>query len=715
MTTPRTLQIVDPPDAQRTVEVQGAPWLIGRQQGCQLVLQHSSVSRQHAKLIQDPNGDTLITDLESSNGTKLNGEDLTPHAPYRLRPGDVLTLGIFRLNWSGPEVEPTIDPDAGLPSAAPVAVSLPPEPAAPPTPAAAPPEPSLPEAVPVDPSLPEAVPVSQPAPEAPAAMDPPPVSSPPLVPAEPSQAPPEAAAPPAAKPSTKKKPKPAAKAKPQPAAEKPAPKKPAKKPAKAEPSPKTAPRPPLAPAMPPESDASDGVRESFIPDDLPAVKSVEDPGAELSPLDAAAASAVSLTTDQIRKAMSLAEGLADLDQRSQRLALLCRQLAGPVVPALSAAVLRLDAPHWETKPRLLSQAIAPAADPNVAEYVSRTLLKCVHERKLPVLASNRDSSADDDAQLSMSPDEGSVVAMAGPLRVDDESMDVLYLLMPAGYGTAQWLALISIATQQFEAADRAAEARVRAEREAAVQRDLLRAREIQHALVPASQTRAGLEIAVGFEPCHEVGGDYVDVVPMPDGRTLLALADVCGKGIQASLVCASLHGMLRACINAGLDLGAVGQTLNAYLVEHLPEGGFATLVAAAVDPGSGQVEVFNAGHPPPLVVKPDGSAAPIDSGIHTPLGVEPIDEPETQTLALGPGAGLLLYSDGITEGRDTEGQMLGIDNLAGSSNDWMTHATPGQAGVDAALAALMQSAHDRREGAPPDDDCTCLLARRAAE
>ncbi|MEM9296291.1 MAG: PP2C family protein-serine/threonine phosphatase [Planctomycetota bacterium] len=445
------------------------------------------------------------------------------------------------------------------------------------------------------------------------------------------------------------------------------------------------------------------------------MKSVEDPGAELSPLDAEAAAAVSLTTEQIRKAMSLAEGLADLDQRNQRLALLCRQLAGPVVPALAATVLRLDGPNWEKKPRLLSQAIAPAADASTAEYVSRTLLKCVRERKLPVLASNRDASADDDAQLSMSPDEASVVAMAGPLRTDAESMDILYLLMPAGYGTAQWLALISIATQQFEAADRAAEARVRAEREAAVQRDLQRAREIQHALVPQSQTHAGLEVAIGFEPCHEVGGDYVDVVPMPDGSTCLALADVCGKGIQAALVCASLHGMLRACVNAGLDIASVGQTLNAYLVEHLPEGGFATLVAAAVDPASGQVEVFNAGHPPPLLVKPDGSAAPIDAGIQTPLGVQPYDEPQTQSLALGPGAAILLYSDGITEGRDADGKMLGIDALAASTPNWMASASPGQDGIDAALAALMQSAHDRREGAPPEDDCTALLARRAAE
>ncbi|MEM9296290.1 MAG: FHA domain-containing protein [Planctomycetota bacterium] len=226
MTTQRTLEIVEPADAKRTVQVEGAPWMIGRQQGCQLVLQHSSVSRQHAKLIQDPTGDTLITDLESSNGTKLNGEDLTPHAPYRLRPGDVLTLGVFKLQWSGPPVEPTMAPDASTPIVTAQAVAIDPPPAAPAAPAAAPPAPEptpepapepaaepkpepLPEPpaeAPAEDSIPEALPVETPAAPASAETPPsdePPVSSPPLVPAEPSQAPPEpepvpvAAAPPA--------------------------------------------------------------------------------------------------------------------------------------------------------------------------------------------------------------------------------------------------------------------------------------------------------------------------------------------------------------------------------------------------------------------------------------------------------------------------------------------------------------------------------------
>src|SRR5207237_776453 len=114
----------------------------------------------------------------------------------------------------------------------------------------------------------------------------------------------------------------------------------------------------------------------------------------------------------------------------------------------------------------------------------------------------------------------------------------------------------------------------------------------------------GLDVAIGFVPCQAVGGDYVDALRMGDGRVLLAVADVCGKGMAAALVASSVYTLVHSGVQARMAFRPLMEHVNRYLCDTLTAGSFVTMFAAAIDPQTGEMEYANAGHPPALVLQP---------------------------------------------------------------------------------------------------------------
>jgi serine phosphatase RsbU (regulator of sigma subunit) len=196
---------------------------------------------------------------------------------------------------------------------------------------------------------------------------------------------------------------------------------------------------------------------------------------------------------------------------------------------------------------------------------------------------------------------------------------------------------------------------------------------------------------------------------MKDGRTLLTVADVCGKGLAAALVSSSLHTMVHGGVAAGLDLRGLMRTLNAYLSTTLPGESFVTMVVAAVDPATGTVECVNAGHPPPLVINPGQAPRELHSGENLPLGCDATEYMQSHSYELSPGGLLALYTDGLTEQTDDAGELLGMAGLTA----WIGDICAAQ-GITAAAAAdaLTQRSEALRGSRPPDDDRTFLVARR---
>jgi serine phosphatase RsbU (regulator of sigma subunit) len=185
--------------------------------------------------------------------------------------------------------------------------------------------------------------------------------------------------------------------------------------------------------------------------------------------------------------------------------------------------------------------------------------------------------------------------------------------------------------------------------------DLEIAREIQQAMLPQSTCRVPqVEVHGQTRPANTVGGDFYDIQLLSDGRIVVAIGDVAGKGSPAALLMALLLAMLRTLLDEGLEPPELIDRLNLQIYRHAPRSRFITLFFAVIDPGSGALTYVNAGQNPPLLRRTDGRLERLtDSGIA--LGLAESSRYRAQLTTLLPGDVLVLYSDGITEAEDPEG------------------------------------------------------------
>jgi serine phosphatase RsbU (regulator of sigma subunit)/anti-sigma regulatory factor (Ser/Thr protein kinase) len=180
------------------------------------------------------------------------------------------------------------------------------------------------------------------------------------------------------------------------------------------------------------------------------------------------------------------------------------------------------------------------------------------------------------------------------------------------------------------------------------------ARDLQRSLLPeALPVLPGVETAARYLPGGsgtEVGGDWYDAVALPTGKLLLVVGDVAGRGIGA----ASTMGQLRSAVRSYALLESDPATLLARLNHFqfsMAWDDMATVLLAVIDPAAATVEYASAGHPPPLVVAPDGGAAYLMGGRGAPLGALERAPYTTETAELVPGSTLLVYTDGLIEQR----------------------------------------------------------------
>ena len=418
--------------------------------------------------------------------------------------------------------------------------------------------------------------------------------------------------------------------------------------------------------------------------------------------------------------LDLGQDLLRNPRRDDRLQVLCRHLVGRGFGGRYAAVLRVSTDRGDLAQRLCEAGgVGGGGHP----YLSRTVLGAAAARREPVLAGNW---ADDRGLLNVSLDASimSVAVVACPLSPavaapsagdaarSGDAADLLYVVLPPEYGTSEWLALAGLAARQHQQAEVAWAARAEGEEHAALRRELERARDIQTRLLPGPAAAAvpGVDVAVGFVPCNEVGGDYVDLIPIGGGRLLLAVADVCGKGLPAALIMAGLHTMVRGVAAAGLGLGALMSALNRHLCQTLPPDSFVTMFAAVLDPATGVLECANAGHPPPFVLPAgEGPARPLDVEPSYPLGLDP-DPVACEVRRIDRGDRLVLYTDGLSE--MVAGPDGGMLQIAGVGRLLEAAWRPADLSAPAAAEALHRALDGLLGDAPPTDDRTFLLARR---
>jgi len=184
--------------------------------------------------------------------------------------------------------------------------------------------------------------------------------------------------------------------------------------------------------------------------------------------------------------------------------------------------------------------------------------------------------------------------------------------------------------------------------------DLEIAREIQQSMLPRAAFKTpGMEAFGMTRPANTVGGDFYDIIPLPDGRVLLALGDVAGKGSPAALLMALLLAMMRTLVDEGLEGADLVTRLNVQIGKHaLPHSRFVTLFVAILSPATGDLSYVNAGQNPPLLRRGSGSYERLRAG-GMALGMFESASYTTGATMLEPGDVLVMYSDGITEAEDT--------------------------------------------------------------
>jgi len=300
--------------------------------------------------------------------------------------------------------------------------------------------------------------------------------------------------------------------------------------------------------------------------------------------------------------------------------------------------------------------------------------------------------------------------LAVPLGVSEKVFGIIYADSPIAEGrfTEDHLkvltTLASVAAIRVENA-RLVEARFQQER---LERELQLAMEIQQRFQPtAPPVVPGYEFQGISFPCYEIGGDYYDFIKRDDGRLVIALGDVSGKGTAAALLMSSLHASIHAQTGSHDSLVETISAVNRYLAENIPSNRFVTLFYAELDPESGALSFLNAGHNPPLIVHAAGTVEQLASG-GLPLGIKANADYREGRTTLQAGDVLVIYSDGVTEAASPSGEEFGPTRLYEVVSRNVESSAAGiRDRIESALTKFSQ-------GTQAADDITLVIVKRQA-
>jgi len=299
--------------------------------------------------------------------------------------------------------------------------------------------------------------------------------------------------------------------------------------------------------------------------------------------------------------------------------------------------------------------------------------------------------------------------LAVPLSVDERDVfGIIYADSPTYETTFAeehlniLTTLASVAAIRVENAS-LLEARFQRER---MERELELATEIQQRFQPSESPKMdGYEFQGISFSCYEIGGDYYDFIESHDGKMLIALGDVSGKGTAAALLMSSLHAAIHAQVSAKSPLEQTVKSVNQYLAENTPANRFVTLFAAELEPKTGVLRYINAGHNPPLVGRAGGKIEQLSAG-GFPLGILPTAEYEVGEIQLFSGDALIIYSDGVSEANNLREEEFGMERLIEVIRKNLTASAAGiRDKVESALSAFTKTA-------PANDDITLVIVKK---
>jgi GAF domain-containing protein len=232
------------------------------------------------------------------------------------------------------------------------------------------------------------------------------------------------------------------------------------------------------------------------------------------------------------------------------------------------------------------------------------------------------------------------------------------------------------------------------------------ARQIQQTFIPSSlPTHLSWQIAARWRTARQVGGDFYDVIELPNGKLGLFIADVADKGMPAALFMALTRTLIRAAVKESHSPSEVLSRVNEQLLPDTQQGMFVTAVYGELDVERGEFTYVNAGHNPPFWMKASGE---MEKLTRTAVALGVMEQPAVRqsTILLGMDDLLLLYTDGVTESFSPAGDLFGEERLLAALN------SNGKATADETLDIVERHLNEFSDPLPPGDDLTMLAVRR---
>jgi sigma-B regulation protein RsbU (phosphoserine phosphatase) len=237
-------------------------------------------------------------------------------------------------------------------------------------------------------------------------------------------------------------------------------------------------------------------------------------------------------------------------------------------------------------------------------------------------------------------------------------------------------------------------------------RQLHLAADVQRRMLPATLPKVPpFELAARYVPSMELAGDFYDVLEL-QGSLGIAVGDVVGKGIAASLLMASVRASLRAYAQDLYDLDEVIVRVNNALCRDTQVSEFATLWYGVLDPRTLRLTYCNAGHDPPIILRDGRPLDPLDAGGMI-VGVEPDTPYDKAVVQLQPGDTLVVYTDGLIDAFNAAGDKFGRARADRAAR----HAAAKHDNPDAILQDILWAQRDFTARHRPTDDCTVVVAR----
>ncbi|MGE5235189.1 MAG: PP2C family protein-serine/threonine phosphatase [Acidobacteriota bacterium] len=232
------------------------------------------------------------------------------------------------------------------------------------------------------------------------------------------------------------------------------------------------------------------------------------------------------------------------------------------------------------------------------------------------------------------------------------------------------------------------------------------ARQLQRDLLPSvAPPVPGYAFAQSYRTANEIGGDYYDFIPLPDGRLVIVAGDASGHGMAAGLVMAIANAAIKLAVDIDPTPDRVASLVNRALCRTGDRRAFMSLFCALLDPDTGSIRYVCAGHPFPLLRDPSGAISELGRGAF-PLGIRDPLPLTMESTVLEPGGTLLIYSDGLPEATGPAGAAFGFDRV-------QALLAPGGAPGEI-HDRLLQALDHHRCDAPLGDDVSLVVVGRPA-